>query len=142
MSLIKKRVFSFFTKIVAMAFVMVFAMTYTMTVMAYEGQGEWFSNSSAPAVRVYIKGSFVYAQLSDRSLNLPATKLKHVSGNLLNEYAADYIKIQDFNRDRFSDIGVLKSVGYGGSNRCYAIFEYMPSFYSYKTRSTKTVCLD
>jgi len=108
----------------------------------YEGQREWYSSSVTPAVKVYIKGSFIYALVNNRKINLPPIKLKQVSGNLLNEYATDYIRIEDFTHDRFSDIGVLKSVGYGGSNRCYAIFEYSPKFYSYKSKSRKTVCID
>ena len=108
----------------------------------FDGQGVWTSNSSTPAVRVYIKGSYLYAQAKNRKLKLPATKLKRVNGNLLNEYTHEYIRIQDFNHDKFADIGILKSVGYGGSNRCYAVFEYLPKFYSYKARSKKTVCID
>jgi len=108
----------------------------------YNGQGEWYSNSATPAVKVFIKDAFVYVKLNNRKLNLSPVKLKQVNGNLLNEYTADYILIQDFTQDRFLDIGVLKSVGYGGSNRCYAVFEYFPKFYSYKSKSRKTVCID
>ena len=108
----------------------------------YNGQGEWYSNSGTPSVKVFIKEAFVYVQLNNRKLNLSPVKLKQVNGNLLNEYGADFIRIQDFTQDRFSDIGVLKSVGYGGSNRCYAVFEYSPKSYSYKSKSRKTVCID
>lgn len=108
----------------------------------YEAQGEWYSNSTNPAVKVFIRGSYVYAELRNRKQNLPATKLKRVNGVLLNEYTNQFIRIQDFNSDKFADIGVLKSVSYGGSNRCYSVFVYSPKFYTYKSKSSKTVCIE
>lgn len=108
----------------------------------YQAQGEWYSSVSNPSVKVFIKGTFLYAQAMDDRLNFPPVRLKRVSGRLLNEYTNEYIRIQDFNHDKYDDVGVLKSVSYGGSNRCYAIFEYQPGFYSYKSRSTKTVCIE
>lgn len=136
MKLIRKIIFSLAVLIVATSAIA------NNRYVNYEGQGVWSANSSTPAVRVYIKGSYIYARLNNRSLKLPPTKLKRVNGNLLNEYTADYIHIQDFNHDKFLDIGILKSVGYGGSNRCYAVFEYLPKFYSYKSRSRTTACID
>ena len=133
MKLIKKLIFSFSVLLVV---------AISTATLASPSQKEWYSNSSNPAVKVFIKGAFVYAQISNRSLDMPAAKLKYVSGNLLNEYGADYIHIKDFTHDGLLDIGVLTSVGYGGSNRCYAVFEYSPSFYVYETRSKKTVCFE
>jgi len=114
----------------------------TTNLYAAGNQTEWFSNSGIPNVKVYIKNAFVYAQVSKRDLDLSANKLKYVNGRLLNEYGAEYIQIKDYNGDGYSDIGVLTSVGYGGSNQCYAVFEYLPNFYGYKTRSKKTVCVE
>jgi len=115
---------------------------FTTSLYAAGHQTEWFSNYGTPSVKVYIKNAFVYAQVSKRNLDLSATKLKYVNGRLLNEYDTDYIQIKDYNGDGYSDIGVLTSVGYGGSNQCYAVFEYLPDFYGYKTRSKKTVCIE
>lgn len=108
----------------------------------FQGQGEWYSSASNPAVKIFIKGVHVYAESLNRKLNLSATQLKRVNGGLLNEYTNQYIKVQDFNHDGFDDIGVLKSVSYGAGTRCYSVFNYMPNYYSYKTKSTKTVCIE
>ena len=110
----------------------------------YESQGLWTSVSSKPAVKVFIEGSAVKAKLLTESsgADLPAIKLKTINSLLLNEYTEDYIKIQDFNNNGQVDIGILKSVGYGGSKRCYSVFEYQPDFYSYSSRATKTICIE
>ena len=108
----------------------------------FQGQGEWYSSASNPAVRIFIKGTHVYAESLNRKLNLPATQLKRVNGNLLNEYTTQYIQIHDFNHDGFDDIAVLKSVSYGAGTRCYSVFSYMPSYYAYKSKSAKTVCIE
>lgn len=111
-----------------------------------EGQGRWIYDQSNPAIEVFIQGSSVYAKTigqskSSASPNLPAIKLKKVNSPLLNEYTEQFIKIQDFNNDMLMDIGILKSVGYGGGERCYSVFEYKPNFYSFSSRATKTVCV-
>jgi len=139
MKLIKKRIFSFSASLI----IAISAMSVISSpAFANSNQKVWYSNSSNPAVKVYIKGSFVYAQISNRSLDMPVTKLKYVSGNLLNEFGADYIHIKDFSHNGLLDIGVLTSVGYGGSNRCYKVYEYSPKFYVYKSRAKKTVCFE
>jgi len=138
MKQIKQTIFPFSASLVMVLFLTII----TTSLSAAGNTKQWFSNSGLPNVRVYIKNAFVYAQVSRRNLNLPASKLKYVNGRLLNEYNADYIQIKDYNGDGYSDIGVLTSVGYGGSNQCYAVFEYLPKFYSYKTRSKKTVCVE
>jgi len=111
-----------------------------------EGQGKWIYDQSAPAIEVFIKGSSVYAKIyaqskSNASVDLPAIQLKKVNSPLLNEYTEEFIKIQDFNQDKLMDIGILKSVGYGGGERCYSVFEYQPNFYSFNSRATKTICV-
>ena len=106
----------------------------------YQGQGVWFSESGMPLVEVTIKGAYVYAHLRDQKV-LPAVKLKSINSELLNEYTEKFILLQDYNADDFNDVAVLKSVGYGGANRCYSVFEYVPSVFSYRSRSTKTVCV-
>ncbi len=104
----------------------------------YDGQGEWYTDATIPAVNVFIQGSYVYAEAANRT----ATKLKQLNGVLRDEYGAEYIRVRDFTHDRFADVAVLTSVGYSGSDRCYAVFEYLPKQQKYKSRSTKTVCLN
>ncbi len=117
-------------------------MVAATSLSASQNQTEWYSATGSPAVRVFVKGAYVYAQLDQGGLNDSAIKLKHVNGDLLHEYGADYIRIRDFNADGSFDIGVLTGAGYGGSDMCYAVFEYLPDFYAYKTRSSKTVCFN
>jgi len=105
----------------------------------FDGQGLWTSDSSSPAVEVSIKGRYVYAQFIDDN-NFPAIKLKRFNTNLLNEYAEQFIKFQDYNKDGYLDIAVLKSAGYGGSNLCYSVFKFLPDFYTYEGRKSLTVC--
>lgn len=107
---------------------------------SYEGQGRWSSASTTPVVEVYLKGAYIYAKSFIRSFDLPESQLKTINSNLLNEYKDQFILVEDFNNDSFNDIGVLKSAGLGGSPLCYSIFEYMPEFYVYRSKSNKTVC--
>jgi hypothetical protein len=112
----------------------------------YQGQGIWSFRSDKQAVQVFIKGSNVYAQVQSQT-QLPATRLKRVNSNLLNDYTGQYIVIEDFNNDGWQDIGVLKSVGFTGNRECqgehcYAVFEYVPGFYSFRSKASKTVCLN
>ena len=104
----------------------------------FDGQGVWTENSSSPAIEVTLKGSALYAKLADQKL--PAIRLKTINSRLLNEYTEQYIKMQDYSGDGYTDIAVLKSVGFAGANRCYSVFEYLPSFYSFRSRSSKTIC--
>ena len=104
----------------------------------FDGQGVWTENSSSPAIEVTLKGSALYAKLADQKL--PAIRLKTINSRLLNEYTEQYIKMQDYSGDGYTDIAVLKSVGFAGENRCYSVFEYLPSFYSFRSRSSKTIC--
>lgn len=106
----------------------------------YEGQGIWTSGSGSPVVQVTLKGSSVYAKVIGQ--DLPDIRLKTINSELLNEYTERFIMMQDYTKDNFTDIAVLKSVGFGGANRCYSVFEYLPDFYSFRSRSTKTICLD
>lgn len=112
-----------------------------------DGQGIWVSDAGEPVVEVYIKGASVYAKLKAQSektknvINLPATKLKKINSNLLNEYTEQFVLIRDFNKDNLMDVGVLKSVGYGSGDRCYSVFEYQPDFYSFSSRASKTICI-
>ncbi len=137
MKQIKKRIFS-----LSVLLILAISMIPLANADQQTSQKEWYSYSNNPTVKAYIKGSFVYAQISTRNLEMPASKLKSISGYLLNEYGADYIHIEDLNHNGRLDIGILTSVGYGGSNPCYAVFEYSPSFYVFKTRSRKTICLE
>jgi len=112
----------------------------------YQGQGTWSFSSNKQSVQVFIKGSYVYAQAQNQK-QLPAARLKRVNSNLLNDYTGQYIVIEDFNNDGWQDIGVLKSVGFTGNRElqyehCYAVFDYVPGFYSFRSRPSKTVCLN
>ncbi len=107
----------------------------------FDGQALWASKSSSPAVEVTIKGRYVYAQFIDDN-KFPAIRLKRFNANLLNEYTEDFIKLQDYNKDGYLDIAVLKSAGYGGSNLCYSVFKFLPDFYTYEGRKSLTVCDD
>lgn len=113
-----------------------------------DGQGKWFSDSGESVVEVFIKDASVYAKIKAQSINtknaldLPATKLKKINSNLLNEYTEQFIVIRDFNKDNLMDVGVLKSVGYGSGDRCYSVFEYQPDFYSFSSRASKTICIN
>ncbi len=107
---------------------------------SYEGQGRWTSTSITPTVEVYLKGSSIYAKPQDKTLDMPATRLKRVNSNLLNEYTEQFILLEDFNGDSYQDIGVLKSIKLGGNSLCYSIYEYQPAFYVYRSRASKTVC--
>ena len=106
---------------------------------SFEGQGLWTSDSSSPVVEVSIKGQYIYAKFIDDN-NFPAIKLKRFNTNLLNEYTEQFIKFQDYNKDGYLDIAVLKSAGYGGSNLCYSVFKFRPDFYTYEGRKSLTVC--
>ena len=106
---------------------------------SFDGQGLWTSDSNSPAVEVSIKGQYVYARfVSDN--NFPAIRLKRFNSNLLNEYTEQFIKLQDYNKDGYLDIAVLKSAGYGGSDLCYSVFKFRPDFYTYDGRKSMTVC--
>ena len=106
---------------------------------SFDGQGLWTSDSSSPAVEVSIKGQYVYARFMDDN-NFPAIRLKRFNTNLLNEYTEQFIKLQDYNKDGYLDIAVLKSSGYGGSDLCYSVFKFRPDFYTYEGRKSMTVC--
>ncbi len=112
----------------------------------YRGQGNWSFNSNKQAVQVFIKGSYVYARAQSQP-PLPATRLKRVNSNLLNDYTGQYIVIEDFNHDGWQDVAVLKSIGFSGNRElayehCYAVFDYVPAFYSFRSKASKTVCLN
>ncbi len=109
----------------------------------YQGQGTWSFNSAKQSVQVFVKGAYVYAQTQKE---LPASRLKRFNSNLLNGFTEQFIVIQDVNNDGWQDVAVLKSVGFAGNGdsrnaRCYAVFEYVPGVYSFKTRPGKTVCM-
>ena len=132
--------------IVTLLFLSMFNASANNRYINTEDQGKWIYDQSNPAIEVFIQDSSVYAKIitqskSSASENLPGIRLKTVNSLLLNEYTEHFIKIQDFNNDAFADIGILKSVGYGGGDRCYSVFEYKPSFYSFSPRATKTVCV-
>ncbi len=119
------------------------AATATDRYVNYESQGVWSSVLSKPAVKVFIENSVVKAKLlTESKVDLPAIKLKKINSLLLNEYTEHYINLQDFDNDGLLDIGVLKSVGYGGGKRCYSVFEYKPDFYSYSSKVKKTICIE
>lgn len=130
-------------------FCMLFTMLNTSANTRYNNSAEmytWVSGDSAPVVEVFIKETSVFAKIKAKStdhnnLELPAIELKHLNSRLFDEYKDHYILIQDFNSDTFQDIGVMKSIGYGGANRCYSIFEYQPAFYSFRSHASKTVCV-
>lgn len=106
----------------------------------YRGQGVWTSDSSLQSINVTLKGSSLYAQIA--GAKLPAIRLKTINSELLNEYTEQFVKLQDYTGDGNTDIAILKSVGFAGANRCYSVFEYIPSFYSFRGKSSKTICFE
>lgn len=126
------------------AFLTAFSLAAHDRYVNYEGQGIWTSEINQPAVKVFIQASSVKVKLlsDSKSNDLPAITLKRINSHLLNEYTSHFIKIQDFDKDGWMDIGVLKSAGVAGSKLCYSVFEYKPDFYSYSSRVTKTVCVE
>ncbi|MEE9445751.1 MAG: hypothetical protein V3V19_08820 [Cocleimonas sp.] len=107
--------------------------------ISFDGQGIWSSDSSSPAVEVSIKGRYVYAQFVDEN-NFPALRLKRFNSSLLNEYTEQFVKLQDYNKDGYLDIAVLKSASYGGDSLCYSVFNFLPNLYTYDARKSMTVC--
>lgn len=115
----------------------------------YKGKGVWESVASQPVFKVFIDKASVKAILlnqgseSDSKNNqLPAIRLKSVNNVLFNEYAKDYININDFDHDGWLDVGILKSLGYGGGKRCYSVYQYKPELYSFSSRASKTACFN
>ena len=99
----------------------------------------WYLGHGNPnvTVTVTVRKSKLWAKVWS---NIPATELQSLNSLLWNKHRDDYVVINDYNKDGFMDIGVMKGSGYGGSNICYSIYLYEPIVYSYNNTSSITVC--
>ena len=97
----------------------------------------WYSTSGSPNVTVAIDGTKVTATVWS---DIPSVDLQVVNTLLVDEFPNQYVKIQDYNKDGVLDVGIMKGVGYGGSNACYSVYEYDPVAFSYRNDATMTFC--
>jgi hypothetical protein len=72
--------------------------------------------------------------------DVPAVTLQKVNSHLWNTYGKQYVLINDFNRDGQLDIGIMEGAGVAGSDKCYAVYEYVPAHFSYRNTSSMMVC--
>ncbi len=103
---------------------------------SHEGMN-WYLGSGTPDVEVTIVNSKVTAKAWS---NMPSIELQTINALLLSENTERYIQIKDYNSDGVLDIGVMKGSGYGGSNACYAVYEYDSLVYSYSNKASMTAC--
>ncbi len=103
---------------------------------SFEGH-HWYLGSGTPDVSVTVVDSKIMAKAWS---NIPSIELQTINTLLLSEHADDYVMIKDYNSDGVLDVGVMKGSGYGGSNACYAVYEYDALVYSYRNKASMTVC--
>ncbi len=72
--------------------------------------------------------------------DVPAVTLQKVNSHLWNAYDKQYVIINDFNQDGQLDIGVMEGAGLAGNDKCYAVYEYVPTRFSYRNTSSMMVC--
>ena len=100
-------------------------------------EASWYLGYGNPDVYITIVNSKINAQAWS---NTPAIQLQTFNQHLWEQSSDNYIKIKDYNKDGYMDIGVMKGSGYGGSDACYAIYIYSPVAYSYRNRPSMTAC--
>lgn len=97
----------------------------------------WHSGNGRMEVWVSIEKSDVNVTVWS---DVPVMTLQKVNSHLWETYGKQYISINDFNRDGQLDIGVMEGAGLAGNDKCYAVYEYMPEQFSYRSKSSMTVC--
>ena len=100
-------------------------------------QKTWHSGNAQFSVWVsIIKTNISVIVWSD----VPAVTLQKVNSHLWSVYDKEYVLINDFNRDGQLDIGVMEGAGLAGNDKCYAVYEYVPTRFSFRNTSSMMAC--
>lgn len=97
----------------------------------------WYSKGNQPEVEVFLQDSKLLAKVWQ---DIPPIVLQHLNSYLYEVYGRNYVRIDDFNKDEVTDIGILEGASLGGGSLCYAVYEYLPDFYSFKNKVSFSWC--